>query len=158
MDERYKGLRRILMVVALGQMVLALGLMIYGLKNQWISDMQSNALMGGSLLLYWVLMDIVEPVTTHRFDGIVPEQKTAYFKFMVMDLVGFAGILYFLIGMGGASGSGNLLGAAVFAAVMKPKRDNQRIFYGLDPIPGTEEEEEEQAQIEDSRAEESANE
>ncbi|MDO4633713.1 MAG: hypothetical protein Q4B01_07645 [Eubacteriales bacterium] len=141
MEKDYTTVRRILAVVALGQMVAALGLMAYGLTKLGLNTTQSSIIMACSLTLYWVLMDILEPRITHRFDGIVPEQKTAYYKFIGLDLIGYIGILVFLFSMGGNQSTG-LIGAVVFAVVMKPKRTNQNIFYGIEPIPGTEEEEE----------------
>lgn len=134
--ERNRKLGWVIMILSIGELVAALGIVAYGLLKGHMSGMTSNIIMGCALVLYWILSDIVEPFAVHRFDGITQAQKDAYLKYIILDLIGYAGIAYFLFGVGGnASGSnGGLLGAVVYVMVMKPKRQNQQIFYGqIDP-------------------------
>lgn len=130
MEQKKRKTGRIILGVALAQLVLAVALMVWGVATKHLTTRQSNILVAVSLLIYWLLTDILEPVLAHRFDGITPEQKNAYYKFMGFDLVGLGGICYFLFSMGGTTGSNGILGAAIYALTVKIKRDNQDIFYG----------------------------
>lgn len=128
MDDRKK--RTVITAVALGQLIAAVGLMVYGTLAKSMTNAQSNVLIGVSLLIYWALTDIAEPIWLKRFEGITEQQKSAYFKFLLFDFAGLAGIAYFLFGLG-SNGNSGILGAVVYAVSIKIKRDNQDIFYGI---------------------------
>lgn len=153
MSETDKKKSRIIIIVALAQLVAALAIMIYGVLNHSLTNFQSNILMGGSLLIYWILADIAEPFLCHRFDGISQTQKESYVKYLLFDFAGYAGIAYFLLGMG-SSQSGSILGAVVYAISIKPKQENQKIFYGeIQPEEAAEDEEpEEEADKDQTKA------
>lgn len=140
MSDKQK--KTLIMVIALGQLVLAVAVMIIGVMNKKISNLNSNILMSGSLFLYWLLMDVVDAIARHKLDGITPERRMAYYQYILLDFVGLAGIAVFLFGLGGGN-SYSIIGAAIYAFTMKPKRDSQDVFYG---VAKQEEEEEEQAQ------------
>lgn len=145
MEKTYKTRGRIVMALSLLQLLAALALMILGIMNDSITDMQSNIIMGVALFLYWLLMDIVEPKVTHRFDDITPAQKAAYPKYILWDFAGYAGIAYFLLGMG-TSQNNSLIGAIIYAVSMKPKRENQDIFLGR-VVPEEEEDSDESEEV-----------
>ncbi|EET58147.1 hypothetical protein BRYFOR_09896 [Marvinbryantia formatexigens DSM 14469] len=114
--------------LAIAQLVLAVAVMVYGTVTRKMTGRQSDILIAASLLVFWILSDILEPVVMKRFKDITQEQKTAYIKFLVLDFAGLAGIAYFLYSMGNAGGNG-LVGAIIYVITMKPKRDSQDIFY-----------------------------
>lgn len=114
--------------LALAQLALAVAVMTYGTFSKKLTGRQSDILITVSLLIFWILTDILEPVVMKRFSGIGQEQKTAYVKFIVLDFAGLAGIAYFLYSMGNAGGNG-IVGAMIYVITMKPKRDSQDIFY-----------------------------
>ncbi|MDO4343629.1 MAG: hypothetical protein Q4C50_02380 [Eubacteriales bacterium] len=120
----------IIMGVALGQLILAVAVMIYGTFKKTITNSQSNGLIGVSLFLYWFLADVAEPFLMKRLDGISAERKSAYLKYILFDFIGLAGIAYFLLGMGNA-GNSSLIGAVIYVVTVRLKRDNQDIFYGI---------------------------
>lgn len=140
MKDVYRKRSHIVVAIALIQLIAALGLMIAGILNEWLTSFQSNLIMGGALLIYWILSDLVEPKVAHRFDEITKAQKEAYPKYIFWDFVGYAGIAYFLLGMGSTQ-SNSLIGAVAYALSMKPKRDNQDLFLGR-TVPEEESEEE----------------
>lgn len=143
--EINKKLSWVFTILSIGELAIALAIVAYGLLKGHMSGMTSNVIMGAALGIYWLLADVAEPFAVHRFDGISQAQKEAYVKYIVLDLVGFAGIAYFLFGVGGSTSgsSGGLLGAVIYVVVMKPKRQNQQIFYGyIDPEAEAEDEEE----------------
>lgn len=145
MEKKYKKQGTIVTVIALVQLVGALAIMIAGVMNKSITNLQSNILMGAALLLYWILMDLVEPRVAHRFDDITEAQKQAYPKYVLFDLLGFAGIAYFLMGMG-SNQNGSIIGAVIYAVSLKPKQENQKIFMGK--IVPEEDTAEEEAEVE----------
>ena len=150
MKETYRKRGRIVVGIALLQLIAALALMIAGILNEWLTSFQSNMIMGIGLLIYWVLSDIVEPRVAHRFDDITEAQRKAYPKYILWDFIGYAGIAYFLLGMGSTQ-SNSMIGAIAYAVSMKPKRGNQDIFWGR-VIPEEEMEEDEQATVEEEPA------
>lgn len=134
--EINKKLSWVFTVISIGELAGALAVVAYGLLKGHMTGTTCNVIMGAALVLYWLLEDIAEPFAVHRFDGITQAQKEAYVKYILLDLVGFAGIACFLFGVGGSSSGSNsgILGAVVYVVVMKPKRQNQQIFYGhIDP-------------------------
>ncbi|MGN0355336.1 MAG: hypothetical protein ACI4EI_09725 [Muricoprocola sp.] len=128
-NNQYKKIRTIIPIVGILILAGALVIMSLGLIKGFLTGTQGNIVMGVALVLFWVLTDIIEPVVTHRFDHITNEQKMAYYKFILFDLAGYAGIAYFLFGVG--QNSSGIFGAVVYAVVMKPKRDARDIFYGI---------------------------
>lgn len=137
-------------ILSIGELAGALAVVAYGLLKGHMTGTACNIIMGVALAVYWFLEDIAEPFAVHRFDGITQAQKEAYVKYILLDLVGFAGIACFLFGVGGSSSGSNsgILGAVVYVVVMKPKRQNQQIFYGHiapDAESGEDEEETEEA-------------
>lgn len=128
-SNQYKKIRTIIPIVGILILAGALIVMSLGLIKGFLTSMQGNIIMGAALVLFWVLTDIIEPVLTHRFDNITNEQRTGYYKFLLFDLAGYAGIAYFLFGVG--QSSSGILGAAIYVVSMKPKREARDIFYGI---------------------------
>ncbi len=114
--------------LALGQLALAVVIMTYGTFSRKLTGHQPDILITVSLLIFWLMTDILEPVVMKRLADITAEQKTAYVKFILLDFAGLAGIAYFLYSMGNAGANG-IVGAMVYVITMKPKRDNQNVFY-----------------------------
>lgn len=141
MEEKRKKRTAVITAVALAQLAAAVAFGIYGSFKHVLTSRQGDILIGASLFLFWVLMDVDEPILLHRFDGITARQKSAYLKFAAFDFAGLAGLGYFLFTMGSVSGNG-ILGAVVYAVSIKLKRENQDIFYGITPEESGEEDDE----------------
>lgn len=138
--------------LALAQLALAVAIMTYGTFSRKLTGRQSDILITVSLLIFWLMTDILEPVVMKKFTGIAQEQKTAYVKFIVLDFVGLAGIAYFLYSMGNAGGNG-IVGAMIYVITMKPKRDSQDIFYHGVPEEKEEAEQETETALEEAEQE-----
>ena len=132
MGEKNNKMKNLITAAALGQLALVVLFSIFGAYRHILTGRQSDIMIAASLFIFWVLMDVVEPVALHRFDGITQRQKSAYLKFAAFDFAGLAGIAYFLFCMGGPGNNG-ILGAVAYAVSIKLKRENQDIFYGLAP-------------------------
>lgn len=129
-EKNYRKRGTILTIFSIGELVAALAVMSYCLLKGLLTSFQCNLLMGAALALYWVLMDVAEPIVLHRFENITQTQKEAYVKYIVFDAIGFAGIAYFLFGVGGGGSNSGILGAAIYVVAMRPKRESQKVFYG----------------------------
>ncbi len=132
MEKKNNRLKNLITGVALAQLAAVVIFGVFGAYKHIITGHQGDLMVGASLFIFWVLMDVAEPIALHRFDGITQRQKSAFLKFAAFDFAGLAGIAYFLFSMGGTGGNG-ILGAVVYAVSIKPKRENQDIFYGLVP-------------------------
>ena len=115
--EKDKKKRPWVTYLALAQLAIAVAIMTYGTFSKKLTGRQSDILITASLLIFWILTDIVEPVVMKRFAGITQEQKTAYMKFIALDFAGLAGIAYFLYSMGNAGGNG-IVGAMIYVITM----------------------------------------
>lgn len=84
------------------------------------------------LIVYWLLLDVIEPRMLHEFDGITSEQMSAYYKYAGADLIGYAGIAYFVFSIGGTGNSG-LFGAVIYILCVSIKRKFKEQFEGTPP-------------------------
>lgn len=81
------------------------------------------------LVIYWVLLDVVEPRLLHELDGISEDRKKAYYKYAGTDLVGYAGIAFFIFNIGNA-GSVGLVGAVIYVLSISLKKKFRDEFTG----------------------------
>lgn len=82
------------------------------------------------LVIYWVLLDVVEPRLLHELDGISEDRKRAYYKYAGTDLVGYAGIAFFIFNIGNA-GSVGLVGAVIYVLSISLKKKFRDEFSGV---------------------------
>lgn len=82
------------------------------------------------LVIYWVLLDVVEPRLLHELDGISEDRKKAYYKYAGTDLVGYAGIAFFIFNIGNA-GSVGLVGAVIYVLSISMKKKFRDEFTGV---------------------------
>lgn len=147
-EKKYKKRGIVLTAFSIGELAVALAVMSYCLLKGILTSFQCNLLMGAALALYWVLMDVAEPIALHRFENITLTQKEAYVKYILFDAIGFAGIAYFLFGVGGGGSNSGILGAAIYVVAMRPKRESQKVFYGtVQPETEQKDDEEETDQV-----------
>ena len=128
-DNKKKNL---IMGIALGQLALAVVFMILGVMRKNMTTLQGNILVGASIFLYWLLMDVVDTKVRHVLDDLSAERKNAYYRYALLDLAGLAGIVIFLFCMGGSNSTYSILGAALYAFTMKPKKDAQDLYLGVE--------------------------
>ncbi len=122
---------RIITGIAMVEIAATILIMSVGLVKGFLTNSQSNIIVGVGLFLFWLLSDVVEPVVCERMKDLSFSRKEAYVKYIGLDLIGFAGIMYFLMGVGANGQSGGILGAVVYIVTMRPKRDNRDRFLGL---------------------------
>lgn len=111
-----------------------------GLHRRWVYRVIFAAWVGA----YLILTDFIEPLVTDRFRRKSERQIKAYYKYAVLDIVGMAGILWFVSMAGMFDDYTHYAGIAIFAACFVPrnvfyKKYNTRTHY----YERTEEEEDE---------------
>lgn len=118
-----------MMSLAFGQAVLLMLGSIFGVWANLLSNQTKEGMTAASMLLFWILADIAEPVAAHRFTGISARKMAAWVKLLTCDLVCIAGIFLFLHYIGGIQGRA-ITGAAIFAAGACLGRRSREEFYG----------------------------
>lgn len=139
MDERKR--RKIRNGITAMSLVLLAGVAVFLFLSAKQQSVNQGAFMGiiiGFLVVYWILLDIVEPRLLHELDDITPERKSAYYKYIFMDAVGYAGLAFFVLSLG-EKGSMGILGAVVYVMAVSMKRKAKDEFLGY--VPESEQEE-----------------
>ncbi|MGN0160845.1 MAG: hypothetical protein ACI4AQ_05615 [Lachnospiraceae bacterium] len=100
------------------------------LHQQWIYRL----IFAGWVAIYMVLNDLVEPVVTDRFRRKAKKQVNAYYKFAILDMIGIAGLLWFVVMAGMLEDYTHYAGIAIFAVCYGPrtifyKKFNTRVPY-----------------------------
>ena len=82
----------------------------------------------GGLLLFWLLETVISPIVCHRFDDRTPEQVSAYKKYAVLEIVGYAGLAWFALTIDRSTG---FYGAMVYVVTMMFKRRFYNEYRGI---------------------------
>lgn len=145
MDERKR--RKIRNGITAVSLLLLAGVAVFlflSAKQQSVNQGAFTGIIIGFLVVYWILMDIVEPRLLHELDGITPERKNAYYKYIFMDAVGYAGLAFFVLSLG-EKGSMGILGAVVYVMAVSMKRKAKDEYLGYAP-EGVQEEDNQEEQ------------
>lgn len=136
MDER--KIRKIRNGITAVSLLLLAGVAVFlflSAKQQSVNQGAFTGVIIGFLVIYWILLDIVEPRLLHELDDITPERKSAYYKYIFMDAVGYAGLAFFVLSLG-EKGSMGILGAVVYVMAVSMKRKAKDEFLGYAPESG----------------------
>lgn len=127
-EERRK-IRKKVTMASIGLLLAVLAFLTYMIFVKQVSTVVFYGVIVVFLLAYWVLLDIVEPKLLREFDGKTDEQKSAYYKYAGADLLGYAGIAYFIFNIG--NGSSGFIGAVVYILCLSMKRKFREQFLGV---------------------------
>lgn len=94
---------------------------VMGLHRQWIYRLIFVAWVA----VYLILTDFVEPLATDRFRRKNERQIKAYYKYAVLDIVGMAGLLWFVSMAGMFEDYTHYAGIAIFIVCFVPRN----VFY-----------------------------
>lgn len=94
---------------------------VLGLHQQWLFRL----VFAGWVILYMILTDFIEPVATDRFRKKKERQIKAYYKYAILDVIGMAGLLWFVVMAGMLEDYTHYAGIAIFIVCYVPKN----IFY-----------------------------
>lgn len=94
---------------------------VLGLHQQWLFRL----VFAGWVAIYMILTDFIEPVATDRFRRKKDRQIKAYYKYALLDIIGMAGLLWFVVMAGILEDYTHYAGIAIFVVCYVPKN----IFY-----------------------------
>ena len=129
MDEKEKNrIRKIytnLALVLLG--LIAVYIVVSALVIRKVTIMYNVVIIVG-LTVFWAIMDIVVPVKAQDFEGRTKEQMDAYKKYAAVDLLGYAGLMYFALAM---QSNTSIYGALVYVVARMLKNRFRDEFEGV---------------------------
>lgn len=131
-EQRKKKIRNGISLISI-LLVVLVGVFLYiFIKNPNMNPMLFYVVIGGFLLIYWILLDFGEPKLLGQFEGITQEQKEAHLKYVLLDLAGYVGIAVFIFSIGTSGTLYGLAGAVVYIFTMTTKRKFREKFLGDD--------------------------
>lgn len=101
--------------------------------------------------LHWVISDVVSIIYIKGFEGKTDAQITAYKKYALINLAGFAGLGYFAVSVGTNNG---LIGALIYILTLGQKRKFLDEYRGIVKKEETAEEENAEEEIAEENADE----
>lgn len=90
---------------------------VLGLHRQWMYRL----VFAVWVAIYLVLTDFIEPLVTDRFRRKNRRQIRAYYRYAALDIVGMAGLLWFVCMSGVFNDFTHYAGVAVYAVCIVPK-------------------------------------
>lgn len=153
MDERkQKKIKRTITLITITMLVAIVAYMVYVIATKQLNILVFQIVLGSFLLIFFVLMDIIEPMLLKQFDGITQEQQTAYWKFLGVDAIGIGALVFFVYTLGsrGEGDPGNSYG--LIAALIYLFTSRNKIKF-RDEFLGIKKEEEEPEEIEEETKE-----
>lgn len=129
-ESKRKKIKRFTTGVSL---LLLLGMAIFlvvSIQQEEVNQTLFYIIMIGSLFIFWLLMDVIEPRLLHELDDITFERRQAYYKYIGLDALGYAGLAYFVLSLG-ENGNGGLIGAVIYGLSVGGKRRFRDEFKGI---------------------------
>lgn len=141
--EQHKEVQKLTLAVLAVMTVIILGYVVYGLTTQSMNMLVFSVLLGGFVVIYLVLSDVVEPYRFGMLENLAPERRTGFLKVLLMDLLGGGALIYWIAGLGSESGNDILIPFLIYFLTAQLKRKYRAEFEGT---AGEEDEEEETAE------------
>lgn len=120
---------KIIMALAAGQAALFILGSIFLVWRHIITSRTADRMVTLSMVIFWALADIAEPIAARRFSGLTGRRIWAYIMMLVCDLAAVFGIGWFLYFISGVQNRA-LIGAAICAVSACAGRRNREVFYG----------------------------
>ena len=133
--EKKRKIRNGITVISLLLLVVVAVVLFLSVRK---GTMHQGVFMGvliGFLVLYWVLLDVVEPKLLHELDNLTPEKRLAYIKYAGLDALGFAGLAVFVFNIGENSSMG-MVGAVAYVLTINLKKKAKDEFYNMGNVDG----------------------
>ena len=120
MDEnRKRQIERRVHIAGIGVLALVMAYLLYcGFAKRELGSMYP-VVIGGGILIFWLIEDVLKPMLTREFDGMTEKQLSNYRKCSALSFVGYAGLVYFAVSLNRQSG---FYGAVVYVICLMVKR------------------------------------
>lgn len=127
--EEKKKVRKKITAASIVLLVLVVGYLVYTIASGNSNETVFNIVVGVFLVLYWLLLDVAEPKLTGDLEGLDGTRMRAFYRSVLLGFAGYAGLLYFLMGIG--SSSTGLLGVIVYVLTISAKRRAKEEYLGI---------------------------
>lgn len=155
--EQQKKAQRLTMIVVIAMTVLILGYSAYGIATKNMNMTLFAVLLGSFVVVYMLMSDVVEPYLLGLFRELTPERRSGFQKMLLMDAIGAAALLYWIVGVGSDSGSDILIPFLIYFLTNQMKRKYRAEFDGtatdedMEDASGDEDAEEDAEEEEETR-------
>lgn len=129
--NKVKKIKNLTTVVS-AVLLVGVAVTLYFSVKMGLNKMVFNGVIIAFLVVFWIMMDIVEPRLLRQLDGISQERKIAYYKYLGLGLVEYGGLAYFVLTLG-SDGNSGLLGAVIYAVGLRTKRKFREEYMGTAP-------------------------
>ena len=126
--EQHKEVQKLTLAVLAVMTVIILGYVVYGLTTQSMNMLVFSVLLGGFVVIYLVLSDVVEPYRLGMLEDLAPERRTGFLKVLLMDLLGGGALIYWIAGLGSESGNDILIPFLIYFLTAQLKRKYRAEF------------------------------
>lgn len=127
--EEKKKVRKKITAASIVLLVLVVGYLVYTIASGNSNETVFNIVVGVFLVLYWLLLDVAEPKLTGDLEGLDGTRMRAFYRSVLLGFAGYAGLLYFLVGIGNSSTG--LLGVIVYVLTISAKRRAKEEYLGI---------------------------
>lgn len=127
---RQKEVQKLTLVVLGVMTVIIIGYVAYGLATESINMLLFSLMLGGFVVIYLVLSDIVEPYRLGLLRELTQEKRSAFLKILLMDLIGGGALIYWIAGLGSETGSDILIPFLIYFLTAQLKRKYRAEFDG----------------------------
>ena len=127
---RQKEVQKLTLVVLGVMTVIIIGYAAYGLATESINMLLFSLMLGGFVVIYLVLSDIVEPYRLGLLRELTQEKRSAFLKILLMDLIGGGALIYWIAGLGSETGSDILIPFLIYFLTAQLKRKYRAEFDG----------------------------
>ena len=127
---RQKEVQKLTLVVLGVMTVIIIGYAAYGLATESINMLLCSLMLGGFVVIYLVLSDIVEPYRLGLLRELTQEKRSAFLKILLMDLIGGGALIYWIAGLGSETGSDILIPFLIYFLTAQLKRKYRAEFDG----------------------------
>lgn len=141
-EEQQKKIKNRLTVLTFGIILLLAVLLIVLATTKKMNTIWFPIGTGTLLALYWVVADALPVIWLRQFADKTESQKRSYYIYALIDAVGLAGLLYFIMSLT------SMTGALVYVASVFMKKRFHDEYLGLNPEETAEEEPETVAALE----------
>lgn len=130
--EEKKKIRRKINLLMILALVMVAAVLALGILTGFLSIGAFLVIIAIYLFSYWRVMNFLEPKLTKELEGITDAQKIARRKYVILDLVGYIGLLLFLTSMNleGLESAGTM-GLIMYAFSVSIKNNFRREFFRL---------------------------
>ena len=128
--ERKRSVQKTTMIVLAVLTLIIILYLVYGIVTKSTDMLMFGILLGGFVVIYLVMTDIVEPYRLGLFQELTAERRSGFLKMMLMDVIGGGALIYWIVGLDSESGGDILIPFLIYFLTAQLKRKYRAEFDG----------------------------